>query len=512
MLEILSRGFRDVRDYLQGMRILTEENLAEALKMIRVSLLEADVEFEIARSFIERVKEKALGEIVRTRVSHRDRKLKVTPGEHFTKLCNDELVRLMGPEDSSLTFGSSPVSALMLVGLQGCGKTTTAAKLARYLLKQNKKPMLVAADVYRPAAVEQLKKLGQDLDVPVYSDGGQSPPEICEKALDEARSLDCDVTIFDTAGRLTVDEPLMEELREIQERTTPENVLLVCDAMIGQESVNTAKAFNERINLTGFILTKLDGDARGGAAISIKEATGVPIKFVGMGEALDRLEEFRPDGLASRILGFGDVVGLVKDFEDVVDEKEAEEDAMRMLQGNFTLSDFLKQIKTIKNMGPLQDLVEKLPFFQGAMPSGAAVDDYELIRIESIINSMTEQERNRPEILNESRINRIAAGSGREESDITNLLGKFKDMRDLMVAMGGGKIRGRLKRMKGLKKMLGGGLPEGMGADIPGLGPGNPYGLPEVGGGGRMKSKKAQGRKKKKRKEEKKARKKARKR
>jgi signal recognition particle subunit SRP54 len=304
----------------------------------------------------------------------------------------------------------------------------------------------------------------------------------------------------------------MEELREIQERTTPENVLLVCDAMIGQESVNTAKAFNERINLTGFILTKLDGDARGGAAISIKEATGVPIKFVGMGEALDRLEEFRPDGLASRILGFGDVVGLVKDFEDVVDEKEAEEDAMRMLQGNFTLSDFLKQIKTIKNMGPLQDLVEKLPFFQGAMPSGAAVDDYELIRIESIINSMTEQERNKPEILNESRINRIAAGSGREESDITNLLGKFKDMRDLMVAMGGGKIRGRLKKMKGLKKMLGGGLPEGMGADNPGLGPGNPYGLPEMGGGGRMKSKKAQGRKKKKRKEEKKARKKARKR
>jgi signal recognition particle subunit SRP54 len=513
VLEILSRGFRDVRDYLQGMRTLTEDNLSEALKMIRVSLLEADVEFEIARSFIDRVKEKALGEIVRTRVAHRDRKLKVSPGEHFTKLCNDELIRLMGPEDSSLTFKGKPVSALMLVGLQGCGKTTTAAKLARYLLKNDKRPMLVAADVYRPAAVEQIKKLGEDLNVPVYSDGGQSPPEICEKALAEAGALDCDVAIFDTAGRLTVDELLMEELREIQERTTPDNILLVCDAMIGQESVNTAKAFNERIKLTGFILTKLDGDARGGAAISIKEATGVPIKFVGMGEALDRLEEFRPDGLASRILGFGDVVGLVKDFEEVVDEKEAEEDALRMLKGNFTLSDFLKQIKTIKNMGPLQDLMDKLPFFQGGMPPGSTVDDYELVRIESVINSMTKEERIRPEILDESRIKRVAAGSGRAESDVTEILAKFKDMRDLMVAMGGGKIRGRFKKMKGLKKMLGRGLPDmGGGADIPGLGQASPYGLPEMGGGGRMKSKKSRTKKKKKRKQEKKARKKARKR
>lgn len=479
MLEILTRGFRDARQYLQGMRTLTEENLGEALKMIRVSLLEADVEFQVTRSFLDRVKEEALGEIVQTSVKHKDRKLKVAPGDHFIKLCHDELVRLMGPADTTLSLRSKPVSSIMMVGLQGSGKTTTAAKLARYLDKIGKKPLLVAADIYRPAAVEQLRQLGATLEMPVYSDGGASPPEICTKALQEAVSLDRDVAIFDTAGRLTVDEPLMEELRKIQELTSPDNVILVCDAMIGQESVNIAKAFNEKITLTGFILTKLDGDARGGAAISVKEATGVPIKFIGMGESLDRLEEFRPEGLASRILGFGDVVGLVKDFEEVVDEKKAEEDAMRMLRGEFTLSDFLGQIRAIKKMGPLQELMEKLPFFPGGLPSSAKVEDYELVRIESIIHSMTPGEREDPDIINESRTRRIAQGSGRKESEVKDLLSKFRHMQDLMFAMGGGKLKGRWKKFKGLKKMFGSGMDESMADMESGAAASNPFGLPE---------------------------------
>ncbi len=510
MLEILSRGFQDVRQYLHGMRTITEENLSEALRMIRVSLLDADVEFGVVRSFLDRVKEQALGEIVQLSVKHKDRKFKVTPGEHFIKVCHDELVRLMGPENSSLNLSARPVSSVMMVGLQGSGKTTTAGKLARYLQKKGKKPLLAAADIYRPAAVEQLKKLGADLGVPVYHREGATPPEICREALEEAERKNCDLVIFDTAGRLTIDEPLMTELQRIQLTSSPTNILLVCDAMIGQESVNVARAFNQSITLTGFILTKLDGDARGGAAISIKEATGLPIKFVGMGEGLDRLEEFRPEGLASRILGFGDVVGLVKDFEEVVDEKKAEEDAARMLSGNFGFDDFLNQIRSIKKMGPLQDLVEKLPFF-GNMASGVKVDDYELVKVEAIINSMTKKERKLPDTIDESRIKRISQGSGRKEIEVSELLTKFKDMRDLMVAMGGGKVRGRWKGMKGLKKMLGRGIP-GLGPDqVSALGPDGPYGLPEVGPSKQI-SKKVIEKKRKKSKEARQARKKSKKR
>jgi signal recognition particle subunit SRP54 len=496
---------------LQGLRTLNEENLGEALQMIRVSLLEADVEFQVTRHFLDRVKEKALGEIVLTTVRHKDKKLSVSPGEHFIKLCHDELVALMGPADPSLALSRKPVSSIMMVGLQGSGKTTTAAKLARHLVKQGQTPMLVAADVYRPAAVEQLKTLGSSLDIPVFTDGGSNPPEICAQSLQHAYDRGCNVVIFDTAGRLTVDENLMAELHSIQHRTSPDNILLVCDAMIGQESVNVARAFNERIPLTGSILTKLDGDARGGAAISIKDATGVPIKFVGMGESLERLEEFRPDGLASRILGFGDVVGLVKDFEEVVDEKKAEEDAQRMLEGHFDLSDFLEQIRTIKKMGPLQDVVEKLPFFSGGMPDGAVIEDAELVRTEAIINSMTPDERRKPEIINPSRQRRIAIGAGRKESDVADLLQKFRDMKDLLAVMGGGKVRGRMKRLKGLKKMLGGGLlPQLSGEDEPSFGPGIPPGMPEIRKGS-VQSKKELDKRRKKSKQAKKARKKSRK-
>ena len=509
MLEILTKGFRDAQQYLQGMRTLNEENLAEALKMIRMSLLEADVEFQVARSFMERVKEQALGQVVQVRVKHKDQKLSIAPGQHFINLCHKELIRLMGPADSSLNLLTKPVSSLMMIGLQGSGKTTTAAKLAHLLTKSGKKPMLVAADVYRPAAVEQLRKLGSDLNIPVFSDGGAEPPEICRESMREAAINGCDVAIFDTAGRLTVDEALMEELRRIKEFTAPDDILLVCDAMIGQDSVNVAKSFNERIPLTGLILTKLDGDARGGAALSIKEATGVPIKFVGMGEGMDRLEEFRPEGLASRILGFGDIVGLVKDFEEAVDEKQAEEDAARILMGQFSLNDFLGQIKAIKKMGPLQDLVEKLPFFPGGLPASSQVDDYELVRIESIINSMTPTERRRPDILNPSRIDRIAQGAGRKESEVKDLLTKFKDMRDLMSAMGGGKIRGRWKGMKGLRQMFGG-MSAGSGSDSA-YNPANPFGLPEV-KKGKITSQKTLEKQRKKSKLAKQARKKARKR
>jgi len=509
VLEILSRGFRDARQYLQGMRTLNEENLGEALKIVRMSLLEADVEFQVTRSFLEKVKEQAIGEIVQVKVKHKDKKLKVSPGDHFIRLCHDELVRLMGPADVSLNFPAKPVNSIMLVGLQGSGKTTTAAKIARFLMKSGKRPMLVAADVYRPAAVDQLKKLGQDLDLPVFTDSSASPPEICRLGQNQALELGANVVIFDTAGRLTVDEALMDELYQIQEFTSPDHVLLVCDAMIGQESVNVAKAFNERISLSGFILTKLDGDARGGAAISIKEATGVPIKFLGMGEGLDRLEEFRPEGLASRILGLGDVVGLVKDFEEIVDEKQAEQDAMRMLQGNFTLNDFLSQIRTIKKMGPLQDVVEKMPFFPGGIPPQANFDDYELVKIESMINSMTPSERMIPNAINESRIERIAKGSGRRENEVRDLLSKFKDMRDLMSAMGGGKLRGRWKRLKGIKRMFSGGLGNLMGGD-PSASPtpDNPFGLPEVNKGPQV-SKKNLEKQRKKNKEARKARKKS---
>lgn len=494
MLEILTRGFQDVRNFMEGKRTLTEENLTEALQMIRVSLLEADVEYEITKSFLDRVKEKALGEIVQVKVKHKDKRLKVNPGDHFIKLCHDELVELMGPADTSLKLKSKPVSSIMMVGLQGSGKTTTAAKLAKLLVKKGKRPMLVAADIYRPAAVEQLKKLGSDLEIPVYSNGGSAPPAICKSALEQAAQIGCNVAIFDTAGRLTIDEILMDELKSIQAETNPDNVLLVCDSMIGQESVNIARAFNERIDLSGFVLTKLDGDARGGAAISIKEATGAPIKFVGMGEGLDRLEEFRPDGLASRILGFGDVVGLVQDFEEVVDEKKAEEDAMRMLAGDFNLSDFLEQIKNIKKMGPLQDVVEKLPFFSNMAANPGQIDDSELVKVESIINSMTKKERQNPEILNQSRIERIANGSGRKQNDVNEVLTKYKDMKDLMSAVGGGKIRGKWKGMKGLKKMLGGALGQDMAPAA--MDPmASPFGLPEM-RPGKAVSKKAREKKK----------------
>jgi len=446
MLEILSDGFKKAQHLLQGKAVITEKHIEDALREIRVSLLGADVEFHVVKAFLDRVKEKALGEIVQTKVSHGGKKLKVTPHQHFIKICYDELISLMGPVDTSLFFGSRAVTAIVMIGLQGSGKTTTTAKLAKYLEKQGRRPMMVAADIYRPAAIEQLKVLGKRLDIPVFYAPGKNPPQICRDALDAAQFKGCDVVIFDTAGRSIIDETLMEELEEIKGATNPENILLVVDAMIGQDSVNVAKEFDRRLDMSGFILTKLDGDARGGAALSIKEVTKKPIKFIGVGEALDRLEEFRPEGLASRILGYGDIVGLVKDFEEVADEKKAEEDAEKILKGDFTFDDFLKQLKIIKKMGPISDIIERLPLGMGALPQGQSVDDRELIRIEAMITSMTPYERTHPDCLDDSRITRIASGGGQSKPQLVELINKFKTMRQVMKNLGKG-LTGKKKAL-----------------------------------------------------------------
>jgi signal recognition particle subunit SRP54 len=353
-----------------------------------------------------------------------------------------------------------------MAGLQGSGKTTTVGKLASYLMRrQNRKPLLVAADVYRPAAIEQLKVLGQKIGVPVYFDDSGDPPGIAERAFKEAMTRGRDTVIIDTAGRLAIDEPLMEELAEIKRRVKPANTLLVVDAMMGQDAVRTAKTFNERIELSGVVLTKLDGDTRGGAALSVRHVTGKPIKFLGMGEDLDRLEEFRPEGLASRILGMGDVVGLVEDFEKVVDREEAEraeKDAQRLLRGQFTLTDFLTQLRLLQRMGPLSQLVEKIPFASDLVPAGAQVDPKELRRIEALILSMTPDERAQPEIVERSRQDRIARGSGTRREEVVGLLERFRAMREMMANVGKSLPRGMLGKLPGVGKLMGGGAPAGM--------------------------------------------------
>ncbi|MEA2102888.1 MAG: signal recognition particle protein [Thermodesulfobacteriota bacterium] len=461
MLEMISDGFQKAQNLLKGKAVINERHIDEAVKQIRMSLLEADVEFHVVKTFVDGVRDKALGEIVQTRVSRGRQRLKVTPEQHFVKICNDELTSLMGPVDTSIAFSSGGVSSIMMVGLQGSGKTTSTAKLARYLEKQGRKPMLVAADVYRPAAIDQLKVLGKRLDMPVFFAPGKNPPQICRDALDAARFKSRDVVLFDTAGRNILDEELMNELEEIKGLTSPDNIFLVVDAMIGQESVRVAKEFDSRLDLSGIILTKLDGDARGGAALSIKEVTQKPIKFLGMGESLDRLEEFRPEGLASRILGHGDIVGLVQGFEEVVDEKKADEDAEKMLKGQFTFNDFLKQLKMIKKMGPLSDVIAKLPLGQMGQQGGLDVDDRELVRVEAIVRSMTAYERNHPDCLDKSRIQRITKGSGQPGHKVAELISRFGTMRRVMGSLGKGnkKALSRMGLGSEMTDLIGQGMP-----------------------------------------------------
>jgi signal recognition particle subunit SRP54 len=493
MFDTLARGFRQARNRLAGLTELSEQNIDAALREVRLSLLEADVEIGVVKAFLSRVKESALGRTLETRVKHAGEMHEVSASDHFIKICHDQLVEMMEHEGDEIAWAEGGATGIMMVGLQGSGKTTTCAKLARYLEKDGHKPLLVAADMQRPAAVEQLRILGEQLKIPVFNIPGATPVEICAAARGEAKRTGRDVIVFDTAGRLAIDEPLMQELAEIKSRAKPENIFLVVDAMIGQDAVKTARSFHERLDIGGVILTKLDGDARGGAALSIKEVTGAPILFSGVGETTDKFEPFRADGMASRILGMGDVVGLMQDFEQVVDQKKAEQDAARMLQGEFTLDDFLEQVRMIQRMGSLKDLVDKLPLggmFPGGLPQDVNLDDKELVRIQAIIQSMTPFEKADPYALirEPRRVDRIARGSGSKLEAVNELVQKFLFMRQMMSGLGQnlgllGKIPG-MKQMamaKNMKKaMAGGGMPGLPGMGLPGMGlPG--MGLPGMG-------------------------------
>ena len=501
MFDALSKGFKAARNRLAGLSELTEQNVETALREVRLSLLEADVELGVVKAFLARVKEKALGEVVRVRAKANDgQTVKVSASDQFVKICHDELIAFMSADGDAITFApKGTATGIMMVGLQGSGKTTTCAKLARLLKKEGKKPLLVAADMQRPAAVEQLKVLGKQVGVPVFNVDGASPLDICAAAPAEAKAKGCDVIIYDTAGRLAIDELLMKELGDIKAAIHPDNIFLVIDAMIGQDAVKTSKGFHDVLGLTGVILTKLDGDARGGAALSVKEVTGAPIRFTGVGESTDKLEEFRPEGMASRVLGMGDVVGLMKDFEEVVDQKKAAEDAMRMLEGQFTLDDFLEQVRTIQKMGSLKDLVAKMPGMSDMMPPGVDLDDGELGKIEAIISSFTKFERRDPYALvrEPSRVTRIAKGSAQPEQGVSELVQKFLFMKQMMEGLGQnlgmmGKIPGmkNLAMAKNVRKQMAqmGGMPGGMGGfpGMPGMGglggmPGFP-GMPGMGG------------------------------
>lgn len=492
MFEALSKGFREAQNRLAGLTELNDKNIQSALREVRLSLLEADVELGVVKRFLARVETKALGQTVQTRVKHEGETHTVTAGEQFIKICHDELVDIMRHEGDLIEYAASGPTGVMMVGLQGSGKTTSSAKLARYFVKEGKQPLLVAADMQRPAAVEQLKILGQQIDVPVFNLPNESPVEICVQARAEAKKIGADVIIYDTAGRLAIDEALMAELGQIKDQVKPDNILLVIDAMIGQDSVKTARGFNEILDLSGVVLTKLDGDARGGAALSVKEITGAPVLFVGLGETTDKLEPFRPEGIAGRVLGMGDVVGLMQDFEEVIDQKQAEEDAMRIMQGQFTLDDFLNQVRTIQQMGSLKDLVDKIPGMGNMMPPGAEanLDDRELVRIEAMIQSMTKAEKTDPHALvrEPSRVKRIAKGSGQQEQAVSEMVQKFLFMQQMMSGMG--QNMGLLGNIPGLKNlamarnmrraMKSGKMPPGMPGGMPGMGmPG--MGMPGMG-------------------------------
>ena len=494
MFDALSKGFKNARNRLAGLTELTEQNVETALREVRLSLLEADVELGVVKAFLARVKEKALGEVVRVRAKGADGQgVKVAASDVFIKICHDELIAFMSPgEGPPLEMApKGQATGIMMVGLQGSGKTTTCAKLARWLQKAGHTPLLVAADMQRPAAVEQLKVLGGQIDVPVFNVAGATPLDICRQALAHARGNGKhDVIVYDTAGRLAIDEPLMQELQDIKAAVEPQNVLLVVDAMIGQDAVKTSKTFHERLALTGVVLTKLDGDARGGAALSVKEVTGAAVRFAGIGETLDKFEEFRPEGMASRVLGMGDVVGLMKDFQEVVDEKDAAEKAMKMLEGHFSLDDFLEQIRMIQKMGSIKDLIAKMPGMGDMMPPGVNLDDHELVRIEAIIQSFTRFERKDPYALirEPARVERIAKGSGQPDTQVTELVQKFLFMKQMMEGLGQNMgMMGKVPGMKGLataramrKQMAkgGGGMP-GMG--MPGMGGMGGMGLPGMG-------------------------------
>ncbi len=444
MFEALTQRLEAIFDRLRGAGRLTEENIQEALREVRVALLEADVNFKVVRSFVERVREKAVGhEVLQS----------LTPGQQVVKIVHGELVDLLGGAAHRLTMAPRPPTVIMVLGLQGSGKTTSVAKLGRHFQREGFRPLLVAADVYRPAAIQQLRVLGGELGLPVHGAEGQSPVEIARGALDQAAANGWNPVLLDTAGRLHIDEAMVEELKVLRREVKPHHVLLVVDAMTGQDAVTMAQRFNQDVGYDGIVLTKLDGDARGGAALSIRTVTGKPIVFCGVGERVDALEPFHPDRMASRILGMGDVLSLVEKAQATVDASKAEELAQKIREDSFTLEDFAEQLRQLRKMGPLDQILDMVPFFKGAKLGRPEIDaeSKDLGRFEAIIGSMTPGERHTPAIINGERRSRIARGSGTSVQDVNRLLKQYAQLRKMMKDMKG--MSGRLGR-KDLRRAM----------------------------------------------------------
>jgi len=431
VFESLGDRLQSAVNKIKGYGKITEDNISEVTREIRLALLEADVNYKVVKEFINNVKEKALGEEV-------SKSLK--PGEQFVKILKDELVELLGGEKKDLYLNGNP-SILMLVGLQGSGKTTTIGKLALLLRKKYKKnPLLVACDVYRPAAIDQLKTIGKELGIEVYSEGKKDPVEIVKNAINYAKDNKYNYVLIDTAGRLHIDENLMNELKNINNEVNPNEILLVIDSMVGQDAINVIEGFNSELPLTGAILTKLDGDTRGGVALSVRHLTNVPIKFIGVSEKMDGLDEFYPDRMATRILGMGDIMTMIEKAESVIDEDEAKKTAKKMQQGKFDLEDFLSTFKQIKKLGPLENLIKLLPGVPKELKS-VKIDPKDMAHIEAIILSMTPYERRHPEVLKASRKQRIAKGSARSIEEVNKLLSQFEQMKKMMKMMKNGNMK-----------------------------------------------------------------------
>ena len=432
MFESLGDRLQNAVSKIKGYGKITEDNISEMMREIRLALLEADVNYQVVKEFTNNVKEKALGEEV---------KRSIKPGDMFVKILNDELTELLGGEEKPLNLKGNPAT-LMLVGLQGSGKTTTIGKLANYLRKKHaKKPLLVACDVYRPAAIDQLKQLGKQLNIEVYEEGKNNPVEIAKNAINYAKENKYDYVLIDTAGRLHVDEELMEELENIRKEVSPDEILLVIDAMMGQDAINVITGFNDKLPLTGVILTKLDGDTRGGVALSVRHLTNVPIKFIGVSEKLDGLDSFDPKRMAGRILGMGDIVSLVEKATEAIDEKEAEKAAKKMQSGKFDLEDFLNQMKQIKKLGPLENLIKLIPGASKMGLNNINIDPKQMAHIEAIILSMTPAERRNPDIIKASRKTRIAKGCGLSVQEVNKLLTQFDQMKKIMKQFTNGRFK-----------------------------------------------------------------------